>query len=102
MRLFDRLMLPTLIRYMSAQSIPSSFQFGFTKGRSTYDAILRLLSFIGHYFYFPIPTVFIDISKAYDRVWVHGLIHKLHKLNMAPHDLFFYISLLSNRTFRVA
>ena len=102
MRLFDRLMLPTLIRYMSAQSIPSSFQFGFTKGRSTYDAILRLLSFIGHYFYFPIPTVFIDISKAYDRVWVHGLIHKLHKLNMTPHDLFFYIALLSKRTFRVA
>ena len=102
MRLFDRLMLPTLIRYMSAQSVPSSFQFGFTKGRSTYDAIFRLLSFIGRFFYFPIPAIFIDISKAYDRVWVHGLIYKLYKLNMAPHDLFFYIALLSNRTFRVA
>jgi hypothetical protein len=102
MRLFDRLMLPTLIRYMSIQSIPASFQFGFTKGRSTYDAIFRLLSFIGRYFYNPIPAIFIDISKAYDRVWVRGLIHKLHKLNMAPHDLFFYVALLSNRTFRVA
>jgi hypothetical protein len=101
-RLFDRLMLPTLIRYMSAQSVPSSFQFGFTKGRSTYDAICRLLSFIGRFFYFPIPTIFIDISKAYDRVWVRGLIYKLYKLNLAPHDLFFYIALLSNRTFCVA
>jgi hypothetical protein len=102
MRLFDRLMLPTLIQYMSRESIPSSYQFGFTRGRSTYDAIFRLLSFIGRYFQHPIPAIFIDISKAYDRVWVHGLIHKLHKLNMSPHDLHFYIALLSNRTFRVA
>jgi hypothetical protein len=102
MRLFDRLMLPTLIQYMSAHSIPSYFQFGFTKGRSTYDAIFRLLTFIGRYFTNPIPAIFIDISKAYDRVWIHGLIHKLSKLNMRPHDLYFYIALLSNRTFRVA
>ena len=103
MRLFDRLMLPTLLQYMSSHSIPYAFQFGFTKLRSTYDAILRLLSFIGRYFHHPIPAVFIDISKAYDRVWVHGLIHKLHtQLHMAPHDLFFYRALLTNRCFRVA
>lgn len=102
MRLFDRLMLPTLQHYMSSHSIPASFQFGFTKGRSTYDAIFRLLSFVGRYFHNPIPAIFIDISKAYDRIWVHGLIHKLHKLNMRPHDLHFYVALLSNRTFRVA
>ena len=103
MRLFDRLMLPTLLSYMSSHSIPYAFQFGFTKLRSTYDAILRLLSFIGRYYHHPIPAVFIDISKAYDRVWVNGLIHKLHtQLHMAPHDLFFYRALLTNRSFRVA
>ena len=101
-RLFERLMLPTLQRYMSSHGIPSVVQFGFTKTRSTYDAILRLLSFIGRYFHVPIPAVFIDISKAYDRVWVHGLVYKLHALlGMSMHDLFFYRALLSNRTFRV-
>ena len=96
-------MLPTLLQYMSSHSIPYAFQFGFTKLRSTYDAILRLLSFIGRYYHHPIPAVFIDISKAYDRVWVNGLIHKLHtQLHMAPHDLFFYCALLTNRCFLVA
>lgn len=103
MRLFDRLMLPTLVQYMSSHSIPYAFQFGFTKLRSTYDAILRLLSFIGRYYHHPIPAVFINISKAYDRVWVNGLIHKLHtQVHIAPHDLFFYRALLTNRSFRVA
>ena len=71
-RLFERLMLPTLHRYMSIHNIPSDFQFGFTKHRSTYDAIFSLLNFIGQYFKVPIPCVFIDIKKAYDRVWVHA------------------------------
>lgn len=102
MRLFDKLMLPTLLQYMSARPIPYAFQFGFTKLRSTYDAILRLLSFVGRYYNnYPIPAVFIDISKAYDRVWVKGLLFKLRThLNMKPHDLFFYRALLTNRTFR--
>src|SRR5436190_1786512 len=46
-RLFERLMLPTLQRYMSTHNIPSFNQFGFTKARSTYDAIICLLYFIG-------------------------------------------------------
>src|SRR6185437_13884673 len=103
MRLFDKLMLPTLHEYMSLRSIPYHYQYGFTKHRSTYDAILRLLSFLGRYYRHPIPTVFIDVSKAYDRVWVKGLLYKLHtQLNMRPHDFFFYRSLLTGRTFRVS
>ena len=102
-RLFERLMLPTLHRYMSLHNIPCVMQFGFTKLRSTYDAIFSLLKFIGQYFKVPIPCVFIDIKKAYDRVWVAGLIHKLHtQLHMNAHDLFFYRALLSNRRFRVS
>ena len=34
---------------------------------------------------------------------MNGLIHKLHtQLHLAPHDLFFYRALLTNRCFRVA
>ena len=101
-RLFDRLMLPTLLDNMSRNNIPYTHQYGFTKLRSTYDAITRLLDSISKQYHIPTPAVFIDISKAYDRVWVHGLIHKLHQLNMPPHVLFFYRALLSNRSFRVS
>ena len=104
-RLFERLMLPALKQHMHAHGIPGALQFGFTALRSTYDAILRLLSLIGsHFSQFPIPVVFIDISKAYDRVWVHGLLHKLYHLagmRDHMHDLFFYRALLSRRAFRV-
>ena len=101
-RLFEKLMLPTLQQHMHLHHIPSHFQYGFTKHRSTYDAILRLLRSIGCFFSLPIPAIFIDISKAYDRVWVHGLIHKLyHNVGLRAHTLFFYKALLSNRTFRV-
>ena len=101
-RLFEKLMLPTLQHYMHQYNIPSAFQYGFTKHRSTYDTILRLLRSIGCFFSVPIPAIFIDISKAYDRVWVHGLIHKLyHNIGLRAHTLFFYKALLSNRTFRV-
>ena len=101
-RTFDRLMLSTLLQHMSNNNIPYEHQYGFTKLRSTYDAIARFLDSISKQYHIPTPAVFIDISKAYDRVWVHGLIHKLHQLNMPPHVLFFYRALLSNRTFRVA
>ena len=75
-------MLPTLLQHMSHNNIPYAHQYGFTKLRSTYDAIARFLESICKQYYIPTPAVFIDISKAYDRVWVHGLLHKLHQLNM--------------------
>ena len=102
-RMFERLMLPTLKERMNACGIPCDLQFGFTALRSTYDAILRLLSAIGTSISdFPIPVVFIDISKAYDRVWVHGLLHKLYtSANIRGHTLLFYRALLSRRSFRV-
>ena len=101
-RTFDRMMLPTLLQFMANNNIPYTHQYGFTKLRSTYDAIARFLESIAKQYHIPTPAVFIDISKAYDRVWVHGLIHKLHQLNMPSHVLFFYRALLSNRAFRVA
>ena len=59
--------------------IPSIEQFGFTAKRSCHDAVYRLLSHIvetidqasGDSRY--VPAVFVDISKAYDKVWIEGL-----------------------------
>ena len=99
---YSIVMLPTLQHHMSLHNIPYEHQYGFTKLRSTYDAIARFLNSISKQYHMPVPAVFIDISKAYDRVWVHGLIHKLHQLNMSPHTLFFYRALLSHRSFRVS
>ena len=78
-RMYERLHMKSLLQHMKNSGIPSPSQFGFTKHRSTHDAIYRLLSTIvdtmgtgiGNF----IPTVFVDISKAYDKVWIDGLLY---------------------------
>ena len=59
-RTFDRLMLPTLLQYMSHNNIPYAHQYGFTKLRSTYDAIARFLNSICKQYHIPTPAVFVD------------------------------------------
>ena len=110
MRLWERLMKSTLLETMERFSIPSSHQYGFTKSRSTYDAIFHLLSDVVDSFDDPtssspknnyVPTIFIDIAKAYDKVWIPGLLYKLKQLNMDPHLYHFLKAFLTGRTFQV-
>jgi exonuclease III len=110
MRLWEKLMKQTLLQYMEKMGIPSPHQFGFTKQRSTYDAIFRLLSNIVDSFEDPpspnpngnyVPAIFIDIAKAYDKVWIPGLLYKLKQLNLDPHFYHFLKAFLTGRTFQV-
>ena len=88
-------------------------QFGFTARRSTYDAIYRFLSTTVDNFKqiegsagrprdMHSPAVFVDITKAYDTVWIQGLLYKLkHMEGMTPHLLKFYSNFLLDRTMAV-
>ena len=49
-----------------------------------------------------VPTVFLDISKAFDRVWHDGLIFKLRRFGIEGTLLEFFKSYLTNRKQRVA
>jgi endonuclease/exonuclease/phosphatase family metal-dependent hydrolase len=103
MRIFEKLMLPTLKSHMAAAGIPSTSQYGFTSKRSCYDAIYSLHSAIHHHIKLSkhLPVVFIDISKAYDRVWTEGLLYKLHhNANITGPLYYFYRALITNRTFK--
>ena len=48
-----------------------------------------------------VRAVFLDISKAFDKVWHEGLIHKLAQNGISGGLLNFFISYLSNRKQRV-
>ena len=67
-RAYERVNAPELIKMMVAKGIPSLDQFGFTRHRSTHDALYRLLSRIheaidgGTGTNKFCPAVFIDIS----------------------------------------
>lgn len=56
-------------------------QFGFRKGRSTYDALTYLMSHIRSYLRHqrkqPVPVIFLDLRKAFDRVSPDRLLYLL-------------------------
>jgi hypothetical protein len=106
-RIYERLQVDQLISSMQAASIPSPEQFGFTRKRSTHDAVYRLLSNIvetidtGRGVQRYVPVVFIDISKAFDKVWIEGLLFKIHKMGITGNLFYMLKALLTNRTMQV-
>ncbi|GFV15999.1 RNA-directed DNA polymerase from mobile element jockey [Trichonephila clavipes] len=46
-------------------------------------------------------AVFLDIQKAFDRVWHTGLLYKLIKINAPPQLILIIKSFLNNRSFAV-
>lgn len=102
-KLLERAVLFRLQYWMASNSILSPLQCGFRKGRQTADHILRLVQ--NGYSAFNrnenTGAIFIDIEKAFDRVWHNGLLFKLDRLGI-PNYLGIWIrDYLQNRTFRV-
>ena len=107
-RAYERVNAPELINEMLRHDIPSLDQFGFTRQRSTHDALYRLLSRIHEIIDSGagdnkfVPAVFVDISKAYDKVWIEGLLYKIHHDLGITGNLYYMLrELLTNRTFQV-
>ena len=78
-------------------------QSGFRAGHSTLDNLARLesaarVALIQDDFCI---TVFLDISKAFDTVWHHGLLRKLHDMGLTGNLPEFIKSFLSSRSIRV-
>ncbi|GBN77820.1 putative RNA-directed DNA polymerase from transposon BS [Araneus ventricosus] len=79
------------------------FQFGFRKGLSTTKQLLRMVEHIRDGFCNKIDTaaVFIDIAKAFDRVWIDGLLYKIHKLKVTRKLILLLQSYLKGGSFVV-
>jgi len=74
-KIFERCMATRLLSYMRKFNILTPNQFGFTKGRSTVDAILSFINLIHtalndkkH-----VVSIFVDLKKAFDTV-NHGIL----------------------------
>ena len=81
----------------------SDFQYGFRSSQSTadlltvaYDKIARTFNRSG-----ATRAVALDISKAFDRVWHVGLLHKLNSYGISGQIFGLISSFLSNRQLRV-
>ena len=78
-KVFERLIFKYLFNHLQDNNLLSSLQSGFIPGDST----INQLTFLYNTFYQALDAgkevraVFCDISKAFDRVWHSGLLHKL-------------------------
>jgi hypothetical protein len=80
------------------------YQHGFVPGQSTYDSIHRVVDAVyrtisnGQY----TSILSIDLAKAFDTVWINGLLHILHKhFHISGRSWLFIKAFVTNRTFGV-
>ena len=79
-------------------------QFGFRENRSTIDAIYKLLFYSREELHSTpddFPVVFLDIEKAYDKVWWDGLLYKLHRIGIKGKLWRWLKNFICTRRFRV-
>ena len=100
-RIFERAILTHLQPYISRLNYS---QVGFRKDCNTIDALYKLLHYIKKELYLEngdIPIIFLDIEKAFDKIWIDGLLYKLHKMGIRGNLWLCIRSFLINRRIRV-
>lgn len=92
-----------LLDFLETNQIMIPHQFGFTKKLSTTHQLLRVAEYISKGFTRKQCTaaIFLDVEKAFDRVWISGLVAKLIKINAPWHISKLIHSYLTNRSFTV-
>ena len=102
-KVFEKLINNRIVGHLEKFGLFSDFQYGFRSSRSTADLltvvsdrIARALKRSG-----ATRAVALDISKAFDRVWHAGLLHKLKSYGISGQIFGLISSFLSNRRLRV-
>ena len=89
-----------LLKYLQGNSLLCHQQAGFLPSQSTITVVVfntQMADSIGHDKGDNVEAVFLDLSKAYDRVSVPGLIYKLSQTGFSQAALQWFSSFLSSR-----
>ena len=80
-KVFERLIYVEMYPYLTNNNLISSYQLGFKGGDSCINQILSIMHEIYKSFDegFKVRRLFLDISKAFDRMWHDGVIFRLQK-----------------------
>ncbi|GFV05192.1 probable RNA-directed DNA polymerase from transposon X-element [Trichonephila clavipes] len=102
-KLTKSIILHRLKNFINENNILNPNQYGFTNKLSTLHPLLRLTEHISEGFQKKKSTgaVFLDIQKAFDRVWINGLTFKLISYNLPPPLIHLIHSYLTNRSFKI-
>ena len=98
-KVFDKLVNNRIVDHLGKCGLFSDFQYGFRSSRSTPDIVTVVSDRIARAFNRSgaIRAVTLDISKAFDRVWHAGLLHKLKSYGISSQIFGLISSFLSNR-----
>ena len=102
-KVFEKLVNNRIVDHPEKCGLFSDFQYGFRSSRSTADLLTVVSDRIARAFNKSGATraVALDISKAFDRVWHAGLLHKLKSYGISGQIFGLISSFLSNRRLRV-
>ena len=104
-KILEKIIFNKLYNYLHSNNLITKNQSGFRPGDSTTNQLLYLLDEIHQAFdsteSYEVRAVFLDISKAFDKVWHDGLIFKLEQNGISGNLLNLFKNYLSNRKQRV-
>ena len=100
-KIFERIIFNSLYEYIEENKLPSVHQSGFRSNDSCANQLLSIAHNL-YKFFDAYPTletrgVFLDMSKAFDKVWRQELIFKLKSIGVSDSLLSLIESFLSNR-----
>lgn len=102
-KVMERMVVSEILDFAVDQHIIPEQQHGFMPGRSTVTSLLASVNCWSRALDegTPIDVIYLDFSKAFDRVPHHRLLQKLHDLGIRGKLLAWIQSYLTDRTFRV-
>ena len=104
-KIFEKIIFNNLYSYFNVNHLITKNQSGFRPGDSTTNQLLYLVNEIHQAFErcksLEVRAVFLDISKAVDKVWHNGLIFKLKQNGVSGNLIMFFQNYLDNRNQQV-
>jgi len=103
-KVFEKILLVRILWVVNERGLLRDGQFGFRPKHSTSLQLARLVERITRNFGEKRLTgaVFLDVAKAFDTVWIDGLLYKLTLLNFPSYIVNTISSYLKDRTFEAS
>jgi len=104
-KIFEKIIFNNLYNHLTTHNLITKNQSGFRPGDSTTNQLIDLVDEIHHAFdstkSLEVRAIFLDISKAFDKVWHDGLIFKMRQNGVSGRLLKLFQNYLNNRKQRV-
>ena len=104
-KIFEKIIFNNLYNHLTTHHFITKNQSGFRPGDSTTNQLIDLVDEIHHAFHsiisLEVRAIFLDISKAFDKVWHDGLIFKMRQNGISGKLLKLFQNYLNNREQRV-